>query len=110
MDFHAENTSLTSTSSRRPRHSARVPDDLAEDILHRMAAMRVRHQANQHECRARKTGSCDHPNHRRDLDYMQEMLSTLGLAQDYPAYTDAEQQTLLKWLGTSATAAADRAA
>lgn len=109
MNFEEHNEDLTSTSARRPRHAAQVPDELADGILRRMAAMRVRHQVDQHGCSARVSGTCDDPNHRRDVDYMREMLSTLGLDESYPAYTDDEKRTLLKWLGTSA-AVHDRAA
>jgi len=101
MDFHEEPESLSSVSRRRPRHASRVPDELAEGIVRRMAAMRVRHQVDQHECHARETGTCEHPNHRRDIDYMREMLGALGLDQQYPAYTDTEQRMLLKWIGNS---------
>lgn len=100
-DEYAEPEEL---SSRRPRRAARVPDDVAESIQARMAAMRVRHAADQHQCTARATGRCDHPNHRRDMDLLGEMLDTIGLSHDYPAYTPDEDRIWLRWVGQSGPA------
>ena len=66
-----------------------------------MAAMQVRRLCDQHECTARETGSCDHPNHRRDMHFLLEMLSYLGLEAEYPAYTPDDHRLWLRWLGQS---------
>jgi len=66
--------------------------------------MKVRRLADQHQCQARATGACDHPNHRRDMDLLREMLDALGLDEGYPAYTAAEDRTWLKWIGQSGPA------
>lgn len=95
---------LTEASARRPRHAAKVSHEVAESIHERLAAMQVRRATDQHQCQARGTGSCDHPNHRRDMAYLHEMLDTLGLSHDYPAYTQAEDRTWLKWIGQSGPA------
>lgn len=89
---------------RAPRHAAKVPDEVAEDIHQRLAAMAVRRKTDQHHCTAHRDGVCHHPNHRRDMDYLAEMLDTLGLGHDYPAYTQAEGRTWLTWIGQSGPA------
>lgn len=115
MDFHDEYEDFTSTTPRRPRHAAQVPDELAEDILRRLAAMRVRRQCNQHRCTAADPADCTDPNHRRDADLLLStdahhpgMLDMLGLDTSYPQYTEAERQTWLRWIGNAP--AADQAA
>lgn len=92
------------TSARGPRHAARVPLDVAEDIHARLAAMQVRRKTDQHHCTARRDGICAHPNHRRDMHYLTEMLDMLGLDHGYPAYTAAENRTWLRWVGQSGPA------
>lgn len=99
MDHNDTDEDLLTPIHRRPRHASRVPDDIGEDIHRRMAAMRVRHLVDQHDCRQREDGTCTHPNHRRDVDFLHEMLDTLGLDHSYPAYTKADEQTWLRWVG-----------
>lgn len=102
MDFYDDGADAVQT--RGPRHATRVPDEVGEGIHHRMAAMRVRYLSDQHGCQAHRAGICHHPNHRRDMDLLQEMLAALGLDQTYPAYTAAENRTWLKWIGQSGPA------
>lgn len=115
MGFHEEHDSLAAPSTRRPRHAAQVPDELAEDILRRLAAMRVRRQCNQHQCTAASPADCADPNHRRDADLLLStdarhpgMLDMLGLDTAYPEYTEDERKTWLRWIGN--TPAPSRAA
>lgn len=102
MGFHEDDEDPDQDmTARKPRHAARVPDGIADGIQKRLVAMRARHVANQHGCRARETGTCDDPEHRRDLDLLGEFLDAMGLSHDYPAYTQAEERTLLRWIGQS---------
>lgn len=108
MDFHDDYEDLDTQPSRRPRHAARIPDEVGEDIHQRMAAMMVRRMCNQHQCTQPTTGVCEHPNHRKDNDYLHSvdkeypgMLDMLGFGHDYQPYTEDEKQTWLKWIGQS---------
>lgn len=94
MDLYDENEELS--TRRRPRHAGRIPDDVAEGILRRMATVGVWRKTNQHDCPQR---DCTHLNHRRDAEYTREMLDMLGLDRTGASYTEAEQRTLLKWIG-----------
>jgi hypothetical protein len=87
--------------ARGPRHAPRVDPERATRVERRMAAMHVRRLCDQHECTARKTGSCDHPNHERDMHFLREMLSHLGLDAEYPAYSPDDHRLWLRWLGQS---------
>lgn len=107
MDAYGEDAEQTVTA-RRPRHATRVDEAVALDIQQRMAAMQVRRKCNQedHRCTAPSTGSCEHPNHRRDADLLLStdgeypgMLNMLGLDSAYPAYDAKDKVTWLKWLG-----------
>ncbi len=103
----SDDDDLPSPSSRGAKHAARVDPELARDIERRMAAMTARRKCNQHECTEPSTGSCDHPNHRRDAHYLLSdddphhpgVLDMLGLDHDYPAYTPTEKAAWLRWLG-----------
>lgn len=113
-DIHLEDA--PGRPARKPHHAARVPDEVGEDIHHRLAAMTVRSKCNRHECTPSEQPDCTHPNHRRDADSLLStdarfpgMLDMLGLDTAYPAVTDAERRTWLKWIGQSGPAE-DRAA
>lgn len=97
--------------ARRPRHAARVPDEIGEDIHRRLAALIARSKCNRHACDATATSPCTHPNHRRDADSLLSddprfpgALDMLGLERTYQAVTDAERRTWLTWLGQSGPA------
>lgn len=64
-------------------------------IVARMAATAVRRKCNQHACERPLTGSCSHPDHRRDADYMSFCLDVLGLPQTYTPVTDDDRANLL---------------
>lgn len=98
-------------SSRKPRHAARMPDDVAEDIRNRLAATTVRRMCNQHQCTATATTPCAHPNHRRDADLLLStdaafpgMLDMLGLDAAWNAVNAAEQRAWLRWIRQSGPA------
>lgn len=108
-DLYDENEDLS--GRRRPKHANRVPDDVGEDIHRRMAAMMARRLRTQHDCTQARTGSCDHPNHRRDVDSLLSddtdhpgALILLGLDDVTPGYTEAENRTWLRWIGRSGPA------
>jgi hypothetical protein len=112
MDAYGEDAA-NPAASRRPRHATRVDEAVAQDIQRRMAAMQVRRKCNQedHQCTTPSTGSCEHPNHRRDADLLLStdrefpgMLDMLGLDNAYPAYDAKEKATWLKWLGQAGPA------
>lgn len=48
-----------------------------EEAVEVLAVVRVRRECNQHRCT--DGPQCEHPNHRRDVDYLRECLSMLGL-------------------------------
>lgn len=100
MDFN-DDFSEPVNRARGPRHTPRVDPDLAAGIERRMAAMRARYLCDQHDCQAHRTGSCDHPNHRRDVDLLNNMLDMLGLEREYPGYSQTENVVWLKWLRQS---------
>lgn len=113
MDFYNDYDTPQSRPPARPRRAAPIDDDEADDIQRRMAAMKIRRRCNKHECTTPKTGSCDHPNHRRDNDSLLSeddeypgVLIILGLDTAYPACTEKEQAAWLKWLGQSGPPAA----
>lgn len=106
MEFNDDYDESSEQKPRKFRHATRVDPDQAADIERRMAAMRVRSMCNQHQCTEPSTGFCDDPNHRKDADYLLStdgkhpgMLDMLGLDTAYPAYTDKEKATWLRWLG-----------
>lgn len=73
-----------------------------------MAAMFVRRMCNQHQCTMPSTGTCEHPNHRKDNDYLLStddkhpgMLDMLGLDPHCRGYTPEEKDAWLKWIGQS---------
>lgn len=108
MDLYDDTEDLSTQNRRRPKYAARVPDDIGRDIHHRMAAMLVRRMCNQHQCTTPKTGTCDHPDHRKDNDYLHSvdenypgMLDMLGFDHDYKPYTEDEKKTWLRWIGQS---------
>lgn len=108
MDLYDIDGDTTTTQPRRPRHATRVDESTARNIQDRMAAMQVRRLCNQadHRCTAPSTGTCTHPNHRRDADLLLSqdadfpgMLDMLGLDAAYPQYTARERRTWLTWIG-----------
>jgi len=108
MDLYDNYETLRTKSPRRPRHASRVDPAVAADINTRMAAMRVRSWCNTHECTEPSEGVCHHSNHRRDADKLLSqdddfpgMLDMLGLPREYPACTEAEKRTWLRWIGQS---------
>lgn len=86
---------------RGPQHARQVDPAQGLDIERRMAAMLIRRVADQHACQVRSTGECIHPNHRRDLDFLKNLLAETGLDAEYPAYTPDEQRTWMSWLRQS---------
>lgn len=65
---------------------------MLDDVQKRLCALRVRVECNQHTCSGPE---CDDPNHRRDVNYLEECLRMLGLPLDFPSVSDAERETLL---------------
>lgn len=97
--------------SRGPKHATRVPDDVAEGIHQRLAAMTARRMCNRHQCTATATTPCTHPNHRRDVDSLLStdeefpgVLDTLGLSSAWSTVDAAERRLWLKWIGQSGPA------
>jgi hypothetical protein len=106
MDLYDDYEDLHTQSPRKPRRKGQVDPAVAADINRRMAAMMVRRMCNQHECTEPETGSCEHPNHRRDNDYLLStdrkypgMLEVLGFDTAYPSYTQAEKELWLRSIG-----------
>lgn len=71
-------------------------DQQSDMVAGKLAALMVRRQCNQHSCLKPSTGTCDHPDHRRDVDYMRHCLEVLGLTSDYPELTESDRRA---WLG-----------
>lgn len=114
MDLYDDESSPA--TPRRPRHATRVDDATGEAIQQSLAAMTVRRKCNQkdHQCTAPRTGSCEHPNHRRDADLLLStdqrypgMLDMLGLDHAYPQCSEKDRATWLKWIGQSGPPIAD---
>jgi hypothetical protein len=66
------------------------------EIVRKRAALVVRRMANQHGCTGTTLdrygrSDCQHPDHRRDVDYCREMLSCLDLPSVYVPVTQAER-------------------
>lgn len=38
---------------------------------------------------------CEHPNHRRDVDYLKHCLDALGLSGPFPVVTDNDRSNLI---------------
>lgn len=64
----------------------------ATDVIRHMAATRVRRMCNQHRCSG---PGCEHPNHRRDVDYLGHVLDVLGLPGAYQEVTQEDRDRLL---------------
>lgn len=88
--------SLTGVTAAQDRHQAVY--DANQDVgsvAAKLAASMVRRMCNQHGCEMPLKGTCDHPNHRRDVDYLRSMLDLLGLPQDFEEVTQADRDNLL---------------
>lgn len=64
------------------------------DLERRLAALTVRRKARQHTCVFAvhdETDHCIHPDHPRDVDYMNALLDALALDRTYPQVDDEER-------------------
>lgn len=87
---------LAGVTSTKPKSAARVKDEAAaEDLTKRMAATLVRRYTDQHGCRGEQ---CAHPDHRRDVDYMEHMLQALDLPLKFEPPTAMERKHFLAHL------------
>jgi hypothetical protein len=80
-------------------HAVRATQEQIDTLTDRLACMTVRRITNQHECRA-AAGGCDHIEHPRDADFLENMLSYLGLPGSFPAVTGDDRRNWLDGLKT----------
>lgn len=73
----------------------REANQIVNDVVAKMAAATVRRMCNQHACELPKTGACEHPDARRDADYLRYVLSVLGLPGDFQEVTEQDRANLL---------------
>lgn len=70
-------------------------DTSVVDVITRMATMTARRMCNQHDCRATHDSPCEHPDHRRDVDYLRHVLDVLGLPGDFQQPSDGDHDELM---------------
>lgn len=72
--------------------SDRIATEAVGEATRLLAALAIRRQCNQHQCTAAsRMTDPNHTHHRRDVDYMSDMLKMLGL-DDVPVVTAPEDR------------------
>lgn len=86
---------------------AREANQVVNDVVAKLAATTVRRMCNQHACELSATGACEHPDARRDADYLRHILDVLGLPGDFQEVTEQDRANLLSAMAQKPTLGVD---